>query len=147
MSLLNAALPPAGLVSGAASWTVAAHWTQAAPAVWVNFSSSDLDGNRPDTDTSMGRIDQVYPESEVHDVRITQGGTAYTATFFVEHGIISANIAGRIITAPLGNRPAEISVSELLSSYIHQQNRRALNSRRWAGALARHRQTGQNGFR
>ena len=79
----------------------------------------------------------MYPESEVHDIRIVQGGTAYTATFFVEHGIISANIAGRIITAPLGNRPAETSVSELLAGYIHQQKRRAQNSRRWAGALAK----------
>ncbi|KKB80603.1 hypothetical protein VW29_16445 [Devosia limi DSM 17137] len=79
----------------------------------------------------------MYPESEVHDIRITQGGASYKATFFVEHGIINANIAGRIITAPLGDRPAEVSVSELLAGYIHQQTRRARTGRRWADVLAK----------
>jgi hypothetical protein len=62
--------------------------------------------------------------SQVLEVQIKHDGTAHRASYFVEEGTIHARIGERMMTVPLGPRPAADSVKTMLSGYLAQQSRK-----------------------
>jgi hypothetical protein len=51
-------------------------------------------------------------------------GQSITAHYFVENGVIHANIAGRTLLSPVGNCSPRNTVKALLTSYMLQRSRR-----------------------
>lgn len=61
-------------------------------------------------------------------VEIEQAGKRHQATYFVEDGIIHANIGGSIKRLPVIHSVApELTVQSLLAGYVVQQSRKAAN--------------------
>ncbi|MDB5529949.1 MAG: hypothetical protein JWR51_3052 [Devosia sp.] len=64
----------------------------------------------------------------IRAVEIEQAGKRHQATYFVEDGIIHANIGGSIKRLPVIYSVApELTVQSLLAGYIVQQSRKAAN--------------------
>jgi hypothetical protein len=63
-------------------------------------------------------------ESVVGTVSADIPGQSITAHYFVENGVIHANIAGRTLLSPVGNCSPRNTVKALLTSYMLQRSRR-----------------------
>ena len=72
-------------------------------------------------------------QSMVRTVEVTHDGAAHTASYFIEAGVINAEIGGRIVMCPLGNVPAADTVRALLTGHLLQRARKMDHARRWAG--------------
>jgi hypothetical protein len=63
-------------------------------------------------------------ESVVGTLSADIAGESITAHYFVENGVIHANIAGRTLLSPVGNCSPRDTVRALLTSYVLQRSRR-----------------------
>lgn len=73
--------------------------------------------------------------SMVHQVEIRRGGQTYVAAYFIEHGIIHAQVGERFLMAPMGAMPAESTVRILLEGQLRRAGRRVDLGRHWGAAL------------
>ncbi|CAN7601884.1 hypothetical protein [Devosia sp. LjRoot3] len=64
-------------------------------------------------------------QSQVLTVEVEFEGQTYTASYFLEHGIIQASIEGRLFTAVKGTGPADETVRALLLEWLLQNTVRA----------------------
>lgn len=72
----------------------------------------------------------------VHKVEITDQGASAKATFYVEHGIIHANIEGKMVALPCIGDDAEGVVRALLTEHIVAQSIRARQNDASQGTIA-----------
>jgi hypothetical protein len=70
-------------------------------------------------------------QSIVETVEVTHEGVVHTASYFVEAGVIHANIGGRVVMCPVGNVPAANTVKALVTAHLLQQARKADQAKRW----------------
>lgn len=77
-------------------------------------------------------------ESVVFEAAVDYFGQIHTATYYVEHGIVHAHIAGRIIPNPVADDGAEATVKRLLVGHAIKARRRADIARRWTGEQQSH---------
>lgn len=73
--------------------------------------------------------------SMVHQIEVRRGGQTYVAAYFIEHGIIHAQIGERFLMAPMGSMPAENTVRMLLEGQLQRYGRRMDLRRYWGSAL------------
>lgn len=78
----------------------------------------------------------MSPEHVVCDVQITENGRPYTATYYVEHGIIIAKFDNRIIRVPLGMVDPDKTVRALLAASIQRAARLSKTLHEWSSATA-----------
>ena len=71
-------------------------------------------------------------QSQVMEVEVDYDGQAHRASYFVEHDTIHTAIAGRMVTIPLGPRPAADTVKTVLSGYLLQRSRKLRHVARWS---------------
>lgn len=64
-------------------------------------------------------------ESQVLTAEVTYEGQTVTAPYYVEHDVIHANVAGRIVSTPLGDEPAEQTVKALMLEVLQRNGRAA----------------------
>ena len=76
-------------------------------------------------------------ESVVLDVQVQHEGKEYSASYFVEGGMIHANIAGRMLVAPRSRLSPADTVSKLLSGHLMQQSRKRRQADIWKSAVHR----------
>ena len=76
-------------------------------------------------------------ECVVLTVDAAHEGEVYTASYFIEYGLIHCEIGGRYVVVPLGNVSAEGTVRALLSGHLLQKERKAGNARKWADKASR----------
>lgn len=69
--------------------------------------------------------------SMIHEVEITEAGTAHKASYFVELGVIHANIGGRILLSPLNGGDAAAMVKALLTGRALQDARKNRQANLW----------------
>ena len=69
--------------------------------------------------------------SIVQTVKVTHEGAVHIASYFIEAGVIHADIGGRMVMCPVGNVPAAETVRALLTGHLLQQARRADQAKRW----------------
>jgi len=62
-------------------------------------------------------------ENLVETVTADNHGEPVTAHYFVQDGVIHANIAGRTLLSPVGNCSPQNTVKALLSSHLLQRQR------------------------
>ena len=60
------------------------------------------------------------PSSTRHIVEIEVAGARHTATYSVDHGLISVFYAGGTNTAHLGNMPADVLAKQLLIELVRE---------------------------
>jgi len=65
-------------------------------------------------------------QSKVLTAEVTYEGQTFSAPYFVENGIIQANIDGDIILAPLTETPAKETVEALLLKRIRPEGLTAI---------------------
>jgi hypothetical protein len=70
-------------------------------------------------------------QSMVQTVEVAQDRTVHSAPYFIEAGVINAEIGGRIILCPLGGVPAADTVRTLLAGHLLQQARKMDYARLW----------------
>jgi hypothetical protein len=71
--------------------------------------------------------------SQVLTTLVDFEGETYEASYFIEHGIIHANIDGRIIQTPLSSVDATQTVQAVLRGYLLQTHRKAQQRNSWSG--------------
>ncbi|KFL29478.1 hypothetical protein JP75_20600 [Devosia riboflavina] len=69
--------------------------------------------------------------SQVLTTEVEFDGNSYTATYFVEHGIIHANIDGRLVHAPLTQEEAQRTVQAMLTGHLLQTHRKSAQRDSW----------------
>lgn len=70
--------------------------------------------------------------SMVHQVEVVHDGTPYTARYFVEDGVIHANLAGRHILRRLGDEAAADTVRTMFKGFLQHRARKLAASSSWA---------------
>jgi hypothetical protein len=70
-------------------------------------------------------------ECLVQTVEITYASDVHCASFYVENGIIHAQIDDHTLLSPLGNVPAADTVRALLTEHLVQQRRVTNQAKRW----------------
>ena len=74
----------------------------------------------------------MEPNSTVLEASVQFEGETYTAAYFIEHGIIHANIGGRTLMAPFVSDSAEKIVETLLIGNLAQVTRKTSNLSQWS---------------
>lgn len=64
-------------------------------------------------------------ENVVLTAEVTHEGEKVSASYFVEKGVIHADIEGRTMTFPLSRIPAEVMVTSLLRATLERSSRRS----------------------
>lgn len=70
----------------------------------------------------------MHEESRVHKVEVTEQGTVYRADYYIENGIIVANLNGKTIRVPIGLTDPHKTVRALLAAHV-QRGARLSNQR------------------
>lgn len=70
--------------------------------------------------------------SQVFDVEVEFDGKTHQAAYFVENGIIHAQVEGKLIVSPLGNGPASKTVKALITGQLLQMKRKHKQRVSWA---------------
>jgi len=78
----------------------------------------------------------MHPEHEVREVEIVDSGTAYTATYFVEHGVIVAKLDGQVMRVPVGLVDPHQTVRALLAARIQRAARLSKHRDEWTSATS-----------
>lgn len=69
--------------------------------------------------------------SMVHRVEVEHGGETYQADYFVEAGVIHANLDGQIVLGPLKDEPPADTVRSLLKGRLTNRTRKLSAASRW----------------
>lgn len=72
-------------------------------------------------------------ENMVLDVSVELDGQTYTASYFIENGVIHANIADCTYRVPLGPTPPRETVRSLLTERLRRHNFRQEMTHKWFG--------------
>jgi hypothetical protein len=67
---------------------------------------------------SFGWEAQMFPNSVVQDLEVAHHGTIYRATYFIESGVIHANLVGRLQSTVCWGAKPEDTVRALLHERI-----------------------------
>jgi hypothetical protein len=78
----------------------------------------------------------MHPEHEVREVEIVDNGTAYTATYYVEHGVIVAKLDEQVMRVPVGLVDPHKTVRALLAARIQRAARLSKHRDEWTSATA-----------
>lgn len=78
----------------------------------------------------------MHPQCKVQSVEVVDNGTAYTADYFVENGIIVASVDKKIVRVPVGFVDPHKTVRALLTASIHRTARLAKNRDEWTSVAA-----------
>ncbi|KRA97869.1 hypothetical protein ASD83_12380 [Devosia sp. Root685] len=71
-------------------------------------------------------------QSQVFDVEVEFDGQTHKAAYFVENGVIHAQVEGKLIVSPLGAVPASKTVKALVTGQLLQLKRRHKQRISWA---------------
>ena len=71
-------------------------------------------------------------QSQVFDVEVEFDGQTHKAAYFVENGVIHAQVEGKLIVSPLGAVPASKTVKALITGQLLQLKRRHKQRISWA---------------
>ena len=74
----------------------------------------------------------MEPNSTVLEALVRFEGETYQAAYFIENGMIHANIGGRTLMAPLVSDSAEKIVETLLLGHLAQVTRKTRNLSNWS---------------
>lgn len=83
-------------------------------------------------------------QSTVLTTSVDFEGDTYSASYFIEGGIIHAEIGGRVLMTAVGLHSAEQSVKMLLTGHLLQQSRKTRHSTNWAATDRRLPDTGDS---
>lgn len=78
----------------------------------------------------------MLQEHVILETQVTHEGRTYTASYFVEHARIHANIAGRYMLLPVGRMPTETTVQAVLLGTVQHHARRNQRANEMVAALA-----------
>lgn len=78
----------------------------------------------------------MYPDAEVHTVEVIENGTPYTATYYVEHGVITAKLEGKMVRVPVGLVDPHKTVRALLAASVQRTARLSKTKDEWTSATA-----------
>lgn len=63
-------------------------------------------------------------QSMVHRVAVTHAGQTYKADYFVQDGVIHANLEGRVLRRPLSDAEPAETVRAMLAGHLVHRNRK-----------------------
>lgn len=67
----------------------------------------------------------MFTENVVQEVAVTYEGEEHKAAYFIENGVIHANINGKNLRLPHGRAPVEQTVKAVLIGMLERQGRLA----------------------
>lgn len=70
-------------------------------------------------------------QSQVLTTEVEFEGEIHSASYYVEHDVIHANIGGRLMSTPLTGISAKCAVQVLLQGYLLQAQRKARQRSSW----------------
>ena len=73
----------------------------------------------------------VPQESIVRDIDLSDGEQVYRASYFIEFGVLHANIGGKVIRISAGTDPSDEAVRRLLLGHIQTRAGRRRMSEKW----------------
>lgn len=79
----------------------------------------------------------MVEEHRVQDAVIAANGRHYRTPFFVEGGVIYANIHGTVFRLPLSDQPPEQSIATLVLGKLHEDAKKQELTARWTPAQSR----------
>jgi hypothetical protein len=79
----------------------------------------------------------MVEEHRVHDAIVAANGHHYRTPFFVEGGVIHANIDGTIFRLPLTDQPPEQSIATLVLGKLHEDAKKQELTARWVPPVQR----------
>lgn len=71
--------------------------------------------------------------SQVLTTQVEFEGETYEASYFIEHGVIHANIEGRFLQTPLSGVDAAHTVQAVLKGHLLQTHRKSQQRDQWLG--------------
>lgn len=78
----------------------------------------------------------MHSEHEVLEVEIVDNGIAYTAAYYVEHGVIVAKLDDQTMRVPVGLVDPHKTVTALLAARIQRAARLSKHRDEWTSASA-----------
>ena len=76
-------------------------------------------------------------EHIILETAIDDAGETFKAAYFIEGGVIHANIAGKVLRVPAGINAPERIVQTLLHGHLLRSGLRAKHAILWKGRIAR----------